>query len=575
MPIYNSDIADIFDEIADYLEIEDGNPFRVRAYRNAARTVRGLGPELSDMLQRREDLIQLPGIGKELAAKIEEIVETSTARALTTLQERIPSGVRDMLTIANLGPKRVRMLYRKLQITDLDQLRQAAEVSKLQELPGFGSRLEQQILAAVRRQAATEKRFSIAAVTPYVKALREYLERVPGVTRVAVAGSYRRARETIGDLDILVAAGAESGVMDRFVSWEDVADVLVRGETKTSLRLRSGLQVDLRRIEAAGFGAALQYFTGSQAHNVALRKIARRCGLKLNEYGVFKPDRCVAAETEVSVYRALGLSYIPPELREHRGEIEAAARGDLPKLVEESDIRGDLHVHTIASDGRDSMPKMVAAARKQGLIYLAFTEHSEQLKIAGGLDTPRLRGQLEAIDQFNGQSGDITLLKGIEAEILEDGTLDVPGDLLEELDLVIGSVHTHFGLDMKKQTERILKAMDHPRLTMLAHPSGRLIDERPPIEVDMERIIRKAAERGCFLELNANPRRLDLNDTYCQMAKSEGVSIAINSDAHGINDFKNIRYGVGQARRGWLEKNDVINTRSLGELRKILKRTAA
>jgi DNA polymerase (family 10) len=439
-------------------------------------------------------------------------------------------------------------------------------------LPGFGPRLEQQLLAAVGDRIARAKRFSIAAVAPRAKALSEYLQGLPGVARVIVAGSYRRGRETIGDLDILVSAGPGCDVMFRLLEWPDVAEVIARGETKTSVRLRSGLQVDLRRVAGESFGAALQYFTGSQSHNVALRKLARQQGLKLNEYGVFKLERQVAGETEASVYEGLGLSEIPPELRENRGEIEAALRGDLPELIALPDLQGDLHVHTRASDGRNSLQEMAAAARGIGLRYLAFTEHSEHLKIAGGLDPSRLRRRLAAIDRLNAKFRGMTLLKGIEAEILKDGTLDVPEELLEQLDLVIGSVHTHLGLDKRKQTARILRAMEHPRFTMLAHPSGRLIEERPPIEVDMAQIIRQAARKGCLLELNANPRRLDLNDAYCRMAREQGVAIAINSDAHGIADFDNLSFGVGQARRGWLEKSDVINTRPLGEIRSLLKR---
>jgi DNA polymerase (family 10) len=574
MPIYNTDVADVFDAIADYLEIEDENPFRIRAYRNAARTVRGLGPELAEMVARGEDLTELPGIGRELASKIAEILETSTAQALKTLQERVPVGIRDMLALPNLGPKRVRRLYRQLNVTDLGQLRQAAETGQLQELSGFGPRLEQQLLAVVGERITRAGRFSIAAVAPRAKALAEYLRAVPGVARVVVAGSLRRARETIGDLDILVSAGPECDVTDRLLEWEDVAEVIARGETKTSVRLRSGLQVDLRRVAEESLGAALQYFTGSRSHNVALRKLARQQGLKLNEYGVYKLERRVAGETEASVYEVLGLTEIPPELRENRGEIEAARRRGLPQLIELADLKGDLHVHTRASDGRNSLHEMVAAARRKGLSYLAFTEHSEHLKIAGGLDPSRLRRRLAAIDRLNAKCRSMTLLKGIEAEILKDGTLDVPDELLEQLDLVIGSVHTHLGLDSQKQTERILRAMEHPRFAMLAHPSGRLIEERPPIEVDMAQIIRQAARKGCLLELNANPRRLDLNDAYCRMAKEQGVPIAINSDAHGIADFGNLSFGIGQARRGWLEKSDVINTRPLEKIRNILKRTS-
>ncbi len=573
MPIYNADIADIFDEIADYLEIEGENPFRIRAYRNAARSVRGLGPELKDMVAQKEDLTRLPGIGKELAAKIVEISKTGSARALKKLQDKIPAEVRQMLKIPNLGPKRVRNLYQDLNIQSLEQLLHAAKDGRIRSLAGFGQKTETQILQAVEAHAEKETRFKIAAVKPYVDSLLNYLEAVAGVQQVMVAGSFRRAKETVGDLDILVIAGRESPVMERFVDYEDLTDVLSRGTTKSSIVLRSGLPVDLRMVNAESFGAALQYFTGSQAHNVALRRLGRQRGLKINEYGVFKFEERVAGHTEESVYQSVGLAYIPPELRENRGEIEAARNNCLPQLIELKDLKGDLHAHTNWSDGRNTFEEMIKAAQKRGLKYLAITEHSDRLKVAGGLGATRLLEQIERIDRFNEEHTEITLLKGIEVEILKDGSLDLSDDILGKLDLVVGSIHSYFGLPLQKQTERILRAMDHRYFSILAHPINRLIDERPPIEVEMVKVIQKAKERGCFLELNSNPRRLDLYDTYCRIAKAEGVLVAIDSDAHSVNSFDHLRYGVGQARRGWLEKDDVVNTRSLEDLKILLKAT--
>ncbi len=573
MPIYNADIADIFDEIADYLEIEGENPFRIRAYRNAARSVRGLGPELKDMVAQKEDLTRLPGIGKELAAKIVEISKTGSARALKKLQDKIPAEVRQMLKIPNLGPKRVRNLYQDLNIQSLEQLLHAAKDGRIRSLAGFGQKTETQILQAVEAHAEKETRFKIAEVKPYVDSLLNYLEAVAGVQQVVVAGSFRRAKETVGDLDILVIAGRESPVMERFVDYEDLTDVLSRGTTKSSIVLRSGLQVDLRMVNAESFGAALQYFTGSQAHNVALRRLGRQRGLKINEYGVFKFEERVAGHTEESVYQSVGLAFIPPELRENRGEIEAARNNCLPQLIELKDLKGDLHAHTNWSDGRNTFEEMIKAAQKRDLKYLAITEHSDRLKVAGGLGATRLLEQIERIDRFNEEHTEITLLKGIEVEILEDGSLDLSDDILGKLDLVVGSIHSYFGLPLQKQTERILRAMDHRYFSILAHPINRLIDERPPIEVEMVKVIQKAKARGCFLELNSNPRRLDLDDTYCQIAKAEGVLVAIDSDAHSVNSFDHLRYGVGQARRGWLEKDDVVNTRSLEDLKILLKAT--
>jgi DNA polymerase (family 10) len=406
-----------------------------------------------------------------------------------------------------------------------------------------------------------------------VETLIEYLQGVPGVKDVVAAGSYRRSRETVGDLDILVTARKGSPVMDRFVEYDEVEKVLSKGATRSSIVLRSGLQVDVRRVARASFGAALQYFTGSKSHNIAIRRLGQQRGLKINEYGVFRFEKRVAGKTEASVYQMVDLPYIPPELRENRGEIEAARDKRLPNLIEFSDLKGDLHIHTDYSDGRNSLREMALAAKKRGYKYLAVTEHSDRLKIAGGLDPPKLLKQMEEIDLLNEALRGLTLLKGIEVEILEDGRLDLADNVLAKLDLVVGTIHSYFGLSLQKQTERILRAMDHPYFTFLAHPSGRLINEREPYEVDMIQLIHKARERGCFLELNANPRRLDLYDTYCQVAKSEGVLVAINSDAHQVNALDDIGFGVGQARRGWLEKGDVLNTRSLTQLRKLLKQT--
>jgi DNA polymerase (family 10) len=565
MPINNSDIAEIFDEIADYLQIAGDNPFKIRAYRNASRTVRGLAVELRDMVAHKEHLTGLPGIGKELAAKILEILETGTTRALVKLRARIPKDVRQMLKLPNLGPKRVGILYNDLNIQDLEQLKKAALEGRIQSWPGFGKKTEMHILQAVKDNAQRERRFKRDEVKQTADALKVYLEKIAGVNRVVVAGSYRRSKETVGDLDILVTAKKNSSVLDGFGGFDQVARILSRGSTRSSVVLQSGLQVDLRLIDKQSFGAALQYFTGSQAHNIAIRQIGRQRGLKINEYGVFRFEDCVAGESEASLYEAIGLTPIPPELRENRGEIEASRENRLPALVELNDIKGDLHVHTTASDGRFSL--------KKDLKYIAIAEHSKLLAFAGGLDASRLLAQIDEIDRLNDEVKGLRILKSIEVDILKDGRLDLPDDVLGRLDMVVGSVHSHFGLPEQQQTERILRAMDQPYFSILAHPSGRLINEREPLMLDMEKIVAKASERGCFLELNASPKRLDLNDIYCQIAKDQGVLIAINTDAHRLTDFDNLQYGIGQARRGWLEKKDVLNTRTLGELRKLLKQT--
>ena len=573
MPVHNADIAADFDELADLLEIEGANPFRIRAYRNAARTLRDLPRDVAAMLDKGEDLTELPGIGKDLAAKIKEIVETGTAAMLEEHRKTVPATLTELLKIPGVGPKRVKALYHDLGIRTLDQLQKAAQEGLVRALQGFGEKTERHILDQLKASTGEPKRFKLAIATQYAEALIAYLNNSPGVKQVVAAGSYRRAKETIGDLDILVTASPGSPVMDRFVSYPEVEEVLAQGATKASLRLACKLQVDVRVVPKESYGAALQYFTGSKAHNVALRQLAQQQGLKINEYGVFKGDSSVAGATEESVYASVGLPWIPPELRENRGEFDAARAGRLPALVNVGDLKGDLHAHTKATDGQNSMKEMAAAARERGLEYLAITDHSRRLTMTKGLDPKRLFEQLEEIDRLNASSIGITLLKGIEVDILEDGSLDLPDEDLSRLDLVVGAVHSHFGLSRQKQTERILRAIDRPYFTILAHPSGRLIDERGPYEVDMPRVIRHARARGCFLEVNAHPIRLDLTDTDCQMAKEEGVMVSINSDAHSTLDFGNLRYGVGQARRGWIEKQDVLNARSLNTVRPLLKCT--
>ena len=573
MTVHNAEVATAFEEMADLLEIEGANPFRVRAYRFAARTLRDLPVEVGEMVAKGEDLTSLPGIGDDLAGKIKEMLATGTAAALEAQRKRVPATLTELLRIPGLGPKRVKTLARELKVRSLSELQTAAQAGRVRTLAGFGEKTEQHILDALATRLAEAPRVQRAVAIPSAEALVAYLEQSSGVSRVIAAGSYRRGLETIGDLDILVTAPAGRTVMDRFVAYQEVRDVLAHGETKSSVRLQSGLQVDLRVVPQDSYGAALLYFTGSKAHNVVLRQLAQQRGLKLNEYGVFRGDKPVAGETEESVYASLGLPWIPPELREGRGEIDAAKAGRLPHLVDLQDLKGDLHAHTRATDGRNSLQEMAEAARLRGLRYFAITDHSRRLTMAKGLDSARLLQQTEAIDRLNATLSGITILKGIEVDILEDGNLDLPDEVLGRLDLVVGAVHSRFNLSNRRQTERIMKAMDHPHFSILAHPSGRLIGRREPYDVDMLRIIRKARERRCFLEINAHPERLDLTDIHCRMAKEEGVLLAVNTDAHSMLDLENARFGIGQARRGWLEKTDVLNTRPYAELRKLLKPT--
>jgi DNA polymerase (family 10) len=573
MPVHNEDIASVFDEIADLLEIEGDNPFRIRAYRNGARTLRELGRDIGTLITQGEDITRLAGIGKNLAAKIQEILDTSHCRALDKLRKQLPAELTELLKLPGLGPKRVHALYHELDIHTHEQLERAARDGLIQHLPGFGAKTEARILEAIQAHADTSRRFKRVVAGRYAEPLVDYLKAAEGVEQVQLAGSYRRARETVGDLDLLVSARSGRTVIEYFVAYDEVETVLSRGTTRATVILHSGLQVDLRVVAQESYGAALYYFTGSRSHNIAVRRIAQRRGLKINEYGIFRGKKRIAGKTEQDMFKAVGLPYIPPELRENRGEIEAAYAGLLPRLVELGDLRGDLHAHTRASDGHEPLRTMADAAKARGLEYLAITDHSKRLTVAHGLDSKRLLAQLERIDEFNVNGHGITLLKGIEVDILEDGSLDLPDQVLARLDIVIGAVHSSFNLSRAKQTRRILHAMDNPNFTLLAHPTGRLIDRRAPYDADMTSIIRHARERGCYLELNANPQRLDLLDTHCQLAREEGVLVSINSDAHGITDFDNLRFGVGQARRGWLEKQDVLNTRSLSALRKLLTAT--
>ncbi|HEU0188433.1 MAG TPA: DNA polymerase/3'-5' exonuclease PolX [Gallionella sp.] len=573
MPVHNADITAIFSEIADLLEIQGANPFRIRAYRNAARILEDLPQEARLLVGRGDDLTRLPGIGTDLAGKINEIITTGRCGLLERLHRELPPAITELLKIPGLGPKRVKALYHDLDVQTIEQLHRAAQDGRIHALPGFGEKIEQNILQSVEAHASKSQRFKLATAAQYAGALSAFLQGVPGVQQVTVAGSFRRMRETVGDIDILVTAKPDSPVMQRFTTYDEVAEVLSAGETRASILLKCGMQVDLRVVEQQSYGAALHYFTGSKAHNIAIRRIAQQLGLKINEYGVFRGAKRIAGDSEESVFRAVGLPFIPPELREDRGEIEAARAWRLPQLVELTDLRGDLHVHTKATDGHDSLRGMALAAMDIGLEYIAITEHSRRLTVAHGLDPVKLARQCDEIDRLNAELDGITLLKGIEVDILEDGNLDLPDTALERLDLVVGAVHSRFELSRAKQTERILRAMDHPHFTLLAHPGGRLIEQREPYDVDMLHIIRHAKQRGCFLELNAHPERLDLLDSQCQSAKEEGVLVSINSDAHSTFDFANLKFGVGQARRGWLEKTDVLNTRPLAVLRKLLKKT--
>lgn len=572
MAVRNADIAAVFEEIADILEIEGANPYRIRAYRNAARTVQAYGRDIPTMLSSGQVLPKLPGIGDDLAAKIQEIAATGTCALRERLRKEVPAPMVELLGVAGLGPKRIKRLYHDLGVETAGQLLKAAREGLVRRLHGFGEKSEQKLLHSLQARAVAGQRVLIARAAEEAERLAEHLRGARGVGEVTVAGSFRRLRETLGDLDIVATAERSEPVMQRFLAYEDLRETLSRGPTRASVVLASGLQVDLRVVRRESYGAALVYLTGSKAHNIAIRRLAQERGLKISEYGVFRGAKRIAGDTEASVYKSLGLPLIAPELRENRGELAAAANNRLPKLIERADLKGDLHAHTRASDGLDTLEEMAAAARAAGLKYLAITEHSQRLTVANGLDARRLEQQMDEIERLNERLKGITLLKGIEVDILEDGALDLPDSVLSRLDLVVGAVHSHFELPRAKQTRRILRAMEHRYFTILAHPSGRLLGEREAYDVDMSALIEGARQRGCFLELNAQPRRLDLTDPYCREARDQGVLVSINSDAHATGHFAHLCWGVGQARRGWLERKDVLNTRSLAELRPLLRR---
>jgi DNA polymerase (family 10) len=567
----NSEIADVFDEIGDLLEFTDANPFRVRAYRNAARTIRDLPEPIAAIAKDSErSLTDIPGIGKDLAEKIVTLLKTGDVPQRQELRSKVPASVLELLRVPGLGPKKAATLWKELNISTLDELKAAAEGQRIRGLKGFGAKTEETILAGLSLAATAHDRMYWAEADDHVRSLKEHLQDCPGVTQLEAAGSYRRGRETIGDIDLLVAASDPQPPMDRLASYAGVAEVIARGDTKTSVRLSSGLQVDLRVVPEESFGAALQYFTGSKQHNVVLRGMAKGRGLKINEYGVFRDDKYVAGRTEEDVYAALDLPCFPPEIREARFEFEWAAAGPLPQLVDVDDMVGDLHMHTDATDGKATLDEMIAAAQARGLKYIAITDHSKRVSMANGLDAKRVRAQWKQIDKLNDKLKGITVLKGIEVDILERGGLDLPDDVLAEADWVVASVHYGQKQPREQITERIVGALENPHVSAIAHPTGRIINRRAAYEVDLETVFRVAAAQGKLLELNANPARLDLDDVHCMAAKSHGIPIVISTDAHSVVDLDKMRYGILQARRAGLTKADVANTRSWAQLKKLI-----
>lgn len=572
MPVHNADIAAAFRRLADLLEIEGENPFRVRAYRNAAATVGGLPRDVAGMIADGADLSELPGIGDDLAAKIAEMVETGSLHLLEEIETRVPPGLSDMARVPGLGPKRVKAIHEALGIDTLEALERAARNGELRRLSGFGAKTERNILDQLARFEGVEKRLRLIDAEHIAEPLVAYIRGIDGVKQAVIAGSYRRQKETVGDLDILVTAKDGAAVIARFVAYDEVGDIVSKGTTRSTVMLKSRFQVDLRVVPEVSYGAALFYFTGSKAHNIELRKRAIRRGWKLNEYGLFEGDDRIAGKTEEEIYEKLALPFIVPQLRENRGEIEAAEKGALPDLVSLQDIRGDLHCHTTASDGKYSIREMAEAAKDRGYAYLGITDHSKSQTVAGGMSEDELAAQIDEIDAQNGELDGIRILKSCEVDILPDGKLDFSDKLLSRLDYTVCSIHGAFNLSREKQTERVLRAMDNPHFTILGHSTGRLINQRPPYDIDLEAVMDAARERGCYLELNAQPSRLDIDDIHCKMARDLGLKVPISTDAHSTDGLEMMRFGIAQAKRGWLEAKDVLNTLPLEGLLKAFQR---
>lgn len=572
MRIRNAAIAEMFNTMADLLEIKGENPFRIRAYRTAAHTIYSLSRDVSELLENGNDLSRLPGIGKDLAGKIKEITFTGHFEALDKLKKEMPSELIQLMRIAGLGGRRVKAINTRLGIQNVDQLERAAKDHKICKLPGFGERIEKSILDSIKQVKDVGIRMKLYDAEEITNRIQKHLQKIKAIDKMTVAGSFRRRKETVRDIDILITGDEPLQIISSFLEFEEIQRVLVKGETRCTVILNSGMQVDIRVVAKESYGAALHYFTGSKSHNIGIRKRGVKLGLKINEYGIYRGEERIAGEFEEDVFRAVGMPFIEPELREDTGELEAASDGELPHLIELSQIRGDLHAHTNRTDGHASLEQMVNAAISLDYKYLAITDHSQRLAMTHGLTDRDLAQQISLIDKLNSSLNGFRILKGIEVDILEDGRLDLPDSILEELDLTVCSVHSRLNLNRRLQTERVLRAMDNPFFTILAHPTGRLINRRPPVEIDMEQILKKAKEMGHFVEVNSYPDRLDLNEVHCRMAREMGVKISINTDAHSTSDLNFMRFGVGQARRGWIETSDVINTRSLKELLSLLKK---
>lgn len=567
----NEQIAAVFQQLADLLEIQGANPFRLRAYRSAARTIQSTADSFAALVEADSDLTEYSGIGKDLAKQIVEVAQTGQHPKLLELREQIPQGVVDMLRIQGVGPKKVAVFFNTLNLTSLDELKAAAEAGKLAELKGFGKKTEVSILENIGQAAAAGKRVSISVARSSAESIVEDLLKLDAVSQASVAGSCRRRKETCGDLDVLVTSCDHGIPMDTLAGHPLVESVLQRGETKQRVRLSSGIEMDLRVVPDGSFGAALQYFTGSKEHNVVVRQRAKNLGLKVNEYGVFRGDEQIAGATEEDVYTAVDLPWIPPELRENRGEIQAAENGSLPELLTIDQIKGDLHMHTTASDGAGSIIEMAEAAKARGLKYIAITDHSKRVSMANGLDADRLRTHWDDIRRVNEQINGIELLCGIECDILEDATMDLDDAVLSEADWVVAVLHYGLRQPREQIMKRMMCAVRNPHVKIIGHPTGRLVGRREGADIHMTDLLKAAADNGVMMEINAHPKRLDLDEINAAAARDLGIPIVISTDSHSVNGFDVLQYGVDQARRAGLSKDDVANTKTWAQFRKLLK----
>jgi DNA polymerase (family X) len=576
----NIEIVAVLEELADLLEIKGSNPFRIRAYRNAVRTIKGLTRGLSEMVEAGEDLTELPSVGKDMASHIVELVTTGELARLQEVAQEVPRSLVQLVKLDGVGPKKVKKLWEELDVITMDDLERELATGRVEALDGFGRTSVAKISQAIESYRRNVGRFRLDTVDTLIRGLLKHMRKAPGADRVEVAGSYRRRKETVGDVDILVQAeGSGAAVVEHFTAFESVERIVAAGDTKGSVVLRSGLEVDLRVIPAESFGAAMHYFTGSKEHNVKVRQLAQRRGLRVNEWGVFRVQgnadesavgkdagERMGGATEEEIFAAVELPWIPPVLREDRGEVAFEEGGGLPRLIEIDEIRGDLHMHSTWSDGKQSIEEMALCCKSRGYEYFVISDHSPALSMVGGLTAERAREQWSEVDELNERMEGITILKGMEVDILRDGALDMDDDILADLDLVLISIHSLMDMDKTKMTDRVLRAMEHPAVDILAHPTGRLLGKRDAFALDVEAVLQAARELDVAVEINANPIRLDLNDIHVHRARELGVPVAINTDAHNMRGLEYMSYGVDQGRRGWLGPEHILNTRSLEEL---------